>query len=42
MILDSYELLPPILAAKFFDEENWEPENILIKLVRKINDLYLT
>ena len=40
MTLDSYALLPPILAAELFDEEDWAPSNILLKLVRKINDLH--
>ena len=36
----SHAILPPVLAAELFDEENMTAANILLKFIAKINELY--
>ena len=36
----SHAILPPVLAAELFDEENMTATNILLKFIAKINELY--
>ena len=37
--LDSYVVLPPVLASEIFDEDDWEAANIFCKFVKKIKKL---
>ena len=37
--LDSYVVLPPVLASEIFEEEDWEAANIFCKFVTKIKKL---
>ena len=38
--VSSHAILPPVLAAELFEEENMTAANILLKFIAKINELY--
>ena len=37
--LDSYVVLPPVLASEIFEEEDWDAANIFLKFVKKIKKI---